>query len=260
MIILLLDGSLKVQVFYEKPDADFEDNVCISFLESCADDEKIFRADETNIFLTPEQAGQLAEALSNAAAESKLASRRQEEKEHERRFAGTIERLRTPERVAMLQVETVVDLCLEGLQAHTLLDIGAGSGLFSEAFARRGLEVSGVDVDPKMVDAAKGFVPQASFQVAPAEELPFPDSSFDLVFMGLVFHETDDALQAIREAARVARSRVAILEWPYQEEQGGPPLAHRLKSEEVTALAREAGCQKVETLLLNRTVLYRLCR
>lgn len=76
MIISLLDGSLKVQIFYEEPDASFEDNVCISFLEDCPEDEKIFKAGETNIFLTPEQAAHLAEALSKAAAESKLASRR----------------------------------------------------------------------------------------------------------------------------------------------------------------------------------------
>jgi hypothetical protein len=66
-------------------------------------------------------------------------------------------------------------------------------------------------------------------------------------------------LQALREAHRVARQRVVILEWPYQEEEFGPPLAHRLKPEEVAALAYRAGFEKVETLYLDRMVLYRLC-
>jgi SAM-dependent methyltransferase len=258
MILLLLDNSLRVQVFYEEPDAEFEDNVCISFLEDCPEDEKIFRADETNIFLTPRQAAQLAETLNNAAAESKLALRKSEQ--HERRFDGDLERLRSPERLQRLQVDQVASLSLEGIDAKNVLDVGTGSGLFAEAFAAHGLQVTGIDVNPEMIQAASRQVPGIDFQVAPAEDLPFPDNSFDLVFLGLVYHETDDALKAIQEAHRVTRHRVAILEWPYIDESIGPPMAHRLKAEEVAALARKAGCEKIETLLLKHTVLYRLCK
>ena len=258
MIISLLDGSLRVQVFYEVPDAAFEDNVCISFLEDCPEDEKIFKAGETNIFLTPEQAAQLAEALSKAAAESKLASRRTET--NERRFHGDADRLRSAERMSRLEVDKVVALCLEDIQAKQIVDVGTGSGLFAEAFAAQGLQVAGVDVNPEMVAMASRFVPSGEFQVAPAEQLPFPDNSFDLVFLGLVFHETDDALRTIQEARRVARQRVAILEWPYRHEEFGPPLAHRLKPEEVSALAHKAGCGDIDTVYLSNSVLYRLCK
>lgn len=258
MIISLLDGSLRVQVFYEEPDIAFEDNVCISFLEDCPEDEKIFKAGETNIFLTPEQAAQLAEALSKAAADSKLASRRSEA--HERRFHGDVDRLRSTERISHLEIDKVIDLCLEGIDAERMVDVGTGSGLFAEAFAAHGLQVAGVDVNPEMVATASRFVPAGKFQIAPAEELPFPDGSFDLVFLGLVFHETDDALKAIQEARRVARQRVAILEWPYRQEEIGPPLAHRLKPEEVSALAHKAGCGDIDIFYLSNTVLYRLCK
>jgi len=258
MIISLLDGSLKVQVFYEEPDATFEDNVCISFLEDCPEDEKIFKANETNIFLTPGQAAQLAEALSKAAAESKLASRKSET--HERRFHGDVNRLRSTERMSQLEVDKVIALCLDGIQAGEMLDVGTGSGLFAEGFAKQGLHVVGVDVNPDMVATASSFVPSGEFRLAPAEALPFPDASFDLVFLGLVFHETDDALKAIQEARRVARQRVSILEWPYRQEEFGPPLAHRLKPEEVSALAHKAGCGDIDIVYLSHTVLYRLCK
>lgn len=258
MIISLLDGSLRVQIFYEEPDASFEDNVCISFLEYCPEDEKIFKAGETNIFLTPEQAAQLAEALSKAAAESKLASRRADT--HERRFHGDAGRLRSDERMRRLEIDKVIALCLEGLQANRILDVGTGSGLFAEAFAAQGLEVTGIDVNPEMVAAASQLVPSAEFQIAPAEELPYPDDSFDLVFLGLVFHETDDSLKSIQEARRVSKQRVAILEWPYRQEEFGPPLAHRLKSEEVSALAHKAGCGDIDIVYLSNAVLYRLCK
>ncbi len=66
MSISLLDDSLKVKVYFEESDRDFEDDICISFLEDCPEDEKIFRADETNIFITPDQAGLLIMALQRA--------------------------------------------------------------------------------------------------------------------------------------------------------------------------------------------------
>jgi hypothetical protein len=75
MTLKLLDDSLRVNVYYEESDSDFEDNICICILEDCAEEEKIFKADEINLFLTPEQAAELALLLTNAAAESRLAAR-----------------------------------------------------------------------------------------------------------------------------------------------------------------------------------------
>ena len=68
--IWLLDESLRVRIFYDCNDCNYEDNVCISLYESCPPDEKVFKADETNLFLTPEQANQLALALIHAARQS----------------------------------------------------------------------------------------------------------------------------------------------------------------------------------------------
>ncbi len=75
MPIMLLDDSLQVEIFYEETDSGFADNICICFVEDCPPDERLFKADETNIFLTPDQAMALATALMNAAAESRVASR-----------------------------------------------------------------------------------------------------------------------------------------------------------------------------------------
>ena len=45
------------------------------------------------------------------------------------RFTGEIERLRTPERVARVEVGRVAELCLSGLQARSMLDVGTGTGV-----------------------------------------------------------------------------------------------------------------------------------
>ena len=68
--ILLLDESLQVRIYYECDDCDWADNICVSFREDCPEDERLFRANETNIFLTPHEAKQLALELINAANQS----------------------------------------------------------------------------------------------------------------------------------------------------------------------------------------------
>jgi hypothetical protein len=67
MSIHLLDGSLQVNIFYENRDSAFEDNICILLREDCPDGERLFRAIETNIFITPSEACELAKALNTAA-------------------------------------------------------------------------------------------------------------------------------------------------------------------------------------------------
>lgn len=64
--ISLLDDSLKVSIFYEPSDREFEDDICICFVEECDDDEKILRADEVSIYLTPREAGLLILELNRA--------------------------------------------------------------------------------------------------------------------------------------------------------------------------------------------------
>jgi hypothetical protein len=72
MAIYLLDNSLKVDVCYEDTDSDYNDNIRICIVEECPDEEKIFIHDETNIYLTPEEANQLARLLDAAAQASRL--------------------------------------------------------------------------------------------------------------------------------------------------------------------------------------------
>ncbi len=175
---------------------------------------------------------------------------------HEKRFEGDIARLRSPERVERLEVGRVIDLCLDKGQVENVLDVGTGTGLFAQAFVERGLKVSGVDVNPDMLAVARQFVPDGDFHVGTVEKLPFPDDSFDLVFLGLVLHESDDHLKTLKEALRVARQKVCILEWPYRDQPFGPPLIHRLDPSDLAGLFKEAGFQRWKMTELTNTVLY----
>ena len=70
MSIDLLDGTLQIDIFYECEDHDLEDNICISIVEQCPPGEKILRAGETYIYLTPAQATTLGKALLDAVSRS----------------------------------------------------------------------------------------------------------------------------------------------------------------------------------------------
>lgn len=176
---------------------------------------------------------------------------------HEKRFKDDIARLRSPNRLERLEVQRVVDLCMEEVDLSSVLDVGTGSGVFAEAFAGRGLQVSGVDANPDMLEAARFYTPSGDFREGVAEALPYSDNLFDLVFLGLVLHETDDPLKALAEAHRISKRRVCVLEWPYREEEFGPPLSDRLDPETVADLAHKAGLGKIEAILLSKLVLYR---
>ncbi len=177
---------------------------------------------------------------------------------HERRFKGDADDLRSPERLAVLEVPRVVWVCLAGIEVRQVLDVGTGTGLFAAAFSDQGLEVSGIDIDAEMIAAAEQHVRSGVFRRARAEEIPFGDRSFDLVFLGHVLHECDEPVEALEEAKRVSRKRVAVLEWPYREQDQGPPLDHRLKPEVIADLTDKAGFTAIDTILLKNVVLYLL--
>lgn len=64
--IPLLDGSLKVEIYYEESDREYEDDICLCFNEDCPDDEKLFKADEVSIYLKPEEVALLILQLNRA--------------------------------------------------------------------------------------------------------------------------------------------------------------------------------------------------
>lgn len=72
MAIYLLDNTLKIEIGYEESDSDYEDDILVKIIEECPEDEKIFRHDETNLYLTPQQANDLARLLDHAAQASRM--------------------------------------------------------------------------------------------------------------------------------------------------------------------------------------------
>jgi ubiquinone/menaquinone biosynthesis C-methylase UbiE len=169
-----------------------------------------------------------------------------------------VQRLRAPERLALLEADRVASICLRDHDVRTVLDTGTGSGVFAEVFVGLGLDVTGIDIQEPMLEVARKLVPRARFQFGTSENLPFADGSFDLCFLGLVLHELSRPLRALREARRVSAVRTAVLEWPYREETVGPPLKHRMKTADILRRATTAGFSRIQAISLEHLVLFLL--
>ncbi len=175
---------------------------------------------------------------------------------NEKVFNGPVNKLRSKERLEILEVDKVVKCCLEGLNSSTVLDIGTGTGVFAEAFEKSGCNVSAIDTNSDFMKIAKEFAPKALFKIGCAEKLEFDDNSFDIVFMGHVLHEVDSLQDSIREARRVCKKRFAVLEWPRKVEEMGPPIGHRLDLEKVKKIAELEGFLSFREISLKKLVLW----
>jgi SAM-dependent methyltransferase len=178
------------------------------------------------------------------------------ERSEDGKYHGGPERLWAPARLAVLERDRVAGLCRDGVACASVLDVGCGAGVFSETFRGYGCRVTGIDPSGEMIAAARAAVSGVEFLTGEAEALPFPGGSFDLVFLATVLHEITDPAAALREARRVASHRVAVLEWPYREEEMGPGIAHRLPPERVEEAARAAGLTGFLRIALTRLELY----
>jgi SAM-dependent methyltransferase len=102
------------------------------------------------------------------------------------------------------------------------LDVGAGTGKLTGVLAETLGEdnVAAVDPSESFVAALRSRYPSADVRAGRAEELPFPDRSFDAVLAQLVVNFLADPERGIDEMLRVARNGgvVAAAVWDYGKE------------------------------------------
>lgn len=89
----------------------------------------------------------------------------------------------------------------------TLLDIGCGNGFFTYYFAKM-CQVTGLDFSKQMLK----INPHNKLVYGDAENLPFPDESFDITFCSSLLHHLSNPEKAIQEMKRVAKKYIIISE------------------------------------------------
>jgi SAM-dependent methyltransferase len=117
---------------------------------------------------------------------------------------------------------------LAGVTAgQRVLDVGAGTGaLTGELVARLGTSsVAAADPSPPFVAAIRDRYPEVDVHQAPAEQLPFPDDSFDASLAQLVVQFMSDPVAGLTEMVRVTRPGGVVAACVWDHGGGRGPLS-----------------------------------
>ena len=147
-----------------------------------------------------------------------------------------------------------------GLANPGLLEVGCGSGYYSEVFDNLlagKLCYTGIDYSDAMIARARARYPSTAFDVADATRMPYPEAAFDIVFNGVSLMHIIDYASAIREAARVAGHSCILHTVPVFEDQettylrkyayGAPVVEIIFGKQELMALCRRSGLRLERT-------------
>lgn len=155
-----------------------------------------------------------------------------------------------------------------------VLELGVGTGK-NLRYYPHGAQVTAIDISLRMLERAqrraRRLAVPVDLQVADAEQLPFPDQSFDTIVTTFVFCSIPDPRRALAEALRVLRpggrllflehvlSRRRVLRWVMRTFDFVP---YRLwgahLNRETVALVEAAGCVDVRHYDLSLDVVTRI--
>jgi len=97
------------------------------------------------------------------------------------------------------------------------LEIGTGKGHFALALAKRGFSFTSIDISEEEQRIAKlniqyyGLEKQVIFKIENAQNLSFPDRSFDVIFSINVFHHLQEPQAVLNEIVRLLRPEGKIV-------------------------------------------------
>jgi SAM-dependent methyltransferase len=104
---------------------------------------------------------------------------------------------------------------------ETVLDVGTGTGVVAITAARAGATVTGLDLTPALLELARENARVSRHEdivwtEGDAEQLPYPDASFDVVLSQFGHMFAPRAEVAIAEMRRVLKpgGRIAFATWP----------------------------------------------
>lgn len=137
-----------------------------------------------------------------------------------------------------------------GSPAGTIVEIGAGTGLFASAFAALAPEATiyAADLAPQMIEWMDAHRPEVALgRVVPVlaaeSAVPLPDGLADAVYMVNLHHELADPAASYAEALRLLRpgGRLLAVDWAPRETPKGPPREIRVTGDALQALLEAAG-------------------
>ncbi|MFE5593083.1 methyltransferase domain-containing protein [Streptomyces sp. NPDC056549] len=142
-----------------------------------------------------------------------------------------------------------------------VLDVGCGPGTVTAYLAERGLDVSGVDLSPRMIENARRLHPQCRFDVASATELDLAEESLAGVLgWWSLFNLPREVLpQVLAMFARalkpgghfITATHVGDEDFQRTEAYGGVPVrwtTHKWRPDQLVTLIEHAGLHPLAEL------------
>ncbi|MBA3842016.1 MAG: class I SAM-dependent methyltransferase [Actinobacteria bacterium] len=133
----------------------------------------------------------------------------------------------------------------------SVLDVGCGPGALTAELVRRlGVpHVTAIEPSKPFAEAAAARFPGVDVRQAPAEEIPFPDGTFDAALAQLVVHFMADPVKGLAEMKRVTRAGGAVAACVWDLAGGRAPLspfwqAARALSSDVVDESELAGARE----------------
>ena len=100
-----------------------------------------------------------------------------------------------------------------------VLDLACGTGDLTKALSNKGYHVTGLDISAEMMaigrEKCRYLSPKPSFVLGSAEQIPFPDASFDAVTIAFGLRNFDHRARCLAEIHRVLKpgGQLAVLEF-----------------------------------------------
>ncbi|MDP2234138.1 MAG: class I SAM-dependent methyltransferase [Actinomycetota bacterium] len=173
---------------------------------------------------------------------------------HEKFDLSKLEKLNDVGRFETLSPDAMWAALGSPVDAKSIVEIGAGTGLFAAQFALRAPAATlfAVDIEETMLAWMRDNRPEVAsgrmFPVLAEESLvPLPDESADIVYMINLHHELASPAKSYVDALRLLRvgGRFMVVDWAPGDSPRGPSQHIRVAAEDVAKILTSVGFRKV---------------
>lgn len=175
---------------------------------------------------------------------------------HQKFDIAKLERLNDPGRFETLPPDVFWQALGRPEAARTIVEIGAGTGVFAAAFVERALEavIFAADTEDVMLEWMRDNRPEvAAGRIVPVRAsesgVPLDDGIADVVYMINLHHELAHPDATYAEALRllIDGGRLLVVDWADRETPRGPSRDVRVSAADLEAMLVSAGFRDVRT-------------
>ena len=101
--------------------------------------------------------------------------------------------------------QDIIDFLIKEIPRGEMLELGCGTGHWSDYFSKKGFNVTGIDISDTMLNVAKNKKINVKFKIADSQNIPFNDESFQIISSITMLEFVDNQDKVIKEIYRVLK-------------------------------------------------------